>query len=202
MALRSTGRQLTGLDGQTFWFETGAACLDFAYTGGEGDYAVFETLHTPEDLARWFAGEPVLVTPHRLSAEDLAHTRRVRGAIRDVAWAIAAGRPVDRASLTRINEAAAHPPLVPQLRADLSTRWSGHPSLDQVLSTLAREAIDLFSGPLADRLRVCGADNCPLVFVDRSRPGTRRWCSMQRCGNRHKLRSFRSRERDPRPEGG
>uniref|UniRef100_UPI0028119726 CGNR zinc finger domain-containing protein n=1 Tax=Streptomyces sp. TaxID=1931 RepID=UPI0028119726 len=27
------------------------------------------------------------------------------------------------------------------------------------------------------------------------RPGRRRWCSMERCGNRHKVRAYRSRTR-------
>jgi predicted RNA-binding Zn ribbon-like protein len=59
------------------------------------------------------------------------------------------------------------------------------------LSTLARDAIDLFGGPLAGRVRECAADNCGLLFVDTSRPGRRRWCSMERCGNRAKVRAYR-----------
>jgi hypothetical protein len=31
--------------GGSFFFDAGAVCLDFAHTGGEGHYAVFETLH-------------------------------------------------------------------------------------------------------------------------------------------------------------
>ena len=43
------------------------------------------------------------------------------------------------------------------------------------------------------RLRQCAGDNCALLFLDTSRPGKRRWCSMERCGNRNKVREFRSR---------
>jgi predicted RNA-binding Zn ribbon-like protein len=53
--------------------------------------------------------------------------------------------------------------------------------------------IELLSGPLSERIRECASDNCPLVFVDSSRPGTRRWCVMERCGNRNKLRALRTR---------
>jgi predicted RNA-binding Zn ribbon-like protein len=63
----------------------------------------------------------------------------------------------------------------------------------QALSTLARDAIDLFTGPLADRIRQCNGRRCSLLFVDASRPGKRRWCSMQRCGNLHKQRTYRDR---------
>jgi predicted RNA-binding Zn ribbon-like protein len=31
------------------------------------------------------------------------------------------------------------------------------------------------------------------MFYDTSRPGNRRWCSMQRCGNRHKVGNYRTR---------
>ena len=54
-------------------------------------------------------------------------------------------------------------------------------------------AVDLFGGPLARRIRVCAADNCGLLLVDTSRPGRRRWCSMEFCGNRAKIRTHRSR---------
>lgn len=60
------------------------------------------------------------------------------------------------------------------------------------LSVLARDAIDLFGGPLARRVRVCAAEDCGLLFVDASRPGRRRWCSMQRCGNLAKVRKHRA----------
>jgi predicted RNA-binding Zn ribbon-like protein len=59
---------------------------------------------------------------------------------------------------------------------------------DAVLSTVARDAIDLFGGPRASRLKRCQGVNCAIPFVDTSRPGTRRWCSMERCGNRAKAR--------------
>ena len=42
------------------------------------------------------------------------------------------------------------------------------------------------------RIRECSADDCRLVYLDTSRSGTRRWCSMQRCGNRAKVRTFRA----------
>lgn len=32
-----------------------SVCLDFAHTGGEGRYAVFETFHEPADLSEWLA---------------------------------------------------------------------------------------------------------------------------------------------------
>lgn len=39
-----------------------------------------------------------------------------------------------------------------------------------------------------ERIRPCGNPDCVLWFLDVSRPGTRRWCSMAGCGNREKAR--------------
>ncbi|WP_431965125.1 CGNR zinc finger domain-containing protein [Nocardia sp. bgisy134] len=33
----------------------------------------------------------------------------------------------------------------------------------------------------AARIRACTADDCGLLFIDTSRPGHRRWYSMERC---------------------
>jgi len=45
-------------------------------------------------------------------------------------------------------------------------------------------------------VRQCAADDCALMFVDTSRPGQRRWCSMDLCGNRSKTQSYRRRRSD------
>jgi predicted RNA-binding Zn ribbon-like protein len=92
-----------------------------------------------------------------------------------------------------VNAAAAVPPLVPALRPDGGTTLVA-PAARAAFSTLARDAVDLFGGPLARRIRVCAAENCGLLLVDTSRPGQRRWCSMELCGNRAKIRTHRSRE--------
>jgi predicted RNA-binding Zn ribbon-like protein len=65
--------------------------------------------------------------------------------------------------------------------------------LGQALSTVARDAVELFGRRGTDRIRSCSADDCELVFYDESRSNNRRWCSMQRCGNRAKVRAHRAR---------
>jgi predicted RNA-binding Zn ribbon-like protein len=181
--------------GGSFWFDAGAFCLDFAHTGGEGQYAVFESLHQPADLADWLAQPPLaMVLTVTVTARDLTAAKALRQAIWDAAHARAARRTLPAAAVATINRAAATAPLVPELATDGRTAgWAPPTRAAQALSTLAREMIELLSGPLAERIRECASDNCPLVFVDSSRPGARRWCAMERCGNRHKLRALRAR---------
>ena len=53
-------------------------------------------------------------------------------------------------------------------------------------------AVDLRRGVVTllesrgDRVAACANPDCVLWFLDTSRPGTRRWCSMAACGNRDK----------------
>jgi predicted RNA-binding Zn ribbon-like protein len=195
MRALATGRLLRDPAGGSFWFDAGAVCLDFAHTGGEGQYAKFESLLEPADLGEWLAEPPleaVMTAP--LTAGDLSAAKVLRQAIWDVAHARAADRPLPAEAVATINRAAAAPPLVPELTAEGTTAtWVPPVRATQALSTLARELIELLSGPLAGRIRECASETCPMVFVDSSRPGARRWCSMERCGNRHKLRALRAR---------
>jgi predicted RNA-binding Zn ribbon-like protein len=58
-----------------------------------------------------------------------------------------------------------------------------------MLAPIAWSAADLLTGPRAQRVRQCADEKgCGWLFVDESRAGTRRWCSMGECGNRAKAR--------------
>jgi predicted RNA-binding Zn ribbon-like protein len=49
------------------------------------------------------------------------------------------------------------------------------------------------------RVRICPSSDCLEAFHDQSRGGTRRWCSMEVCGNRSKVGAYRHRtSRAPR----
>lgn len=65
--------------------------------------------------------------------------------------------------------------------------------LDAFLSPLVLAAADLLTSPRQARIRACAADGCGWLFLDTSRGGRRRWCSMQSCGNRAKARRFHAR---------
>jgi predicted RNA-binding Zn ribbon-like protein len=53
---------------------------------------------------------------------------------------------------------------------------------------------DLLSETQTQRLRQC--ESCVLHFFDTSKKGSRRWCSMNLCGNRVKVASYQRRRRD------
>lgn len=58
-------------------------------------------------------------------------------------------------------------------------------------------AATLLGEPERHRIRQCEA--CILHFFDTSRKGSRRWCSMNTCGNRLKVANYQRRKRDSFP---
>lgn len=183
------------LSGGHFWFDPGARCLELVYTGGaDGIRALYETWHTPGDLTTWLSDHmEAEVTP--AGEADLAAARRLREAVWHGAEARIEGRPLPPEAIDDINAIAALPSIVPRIAVGGARTVAVPITAGQVLSTLARDAVELFTGPRADRIRRCGGMNCELVFVDTSRPGRRRWCAMERCGNRAKASAFRDRQR-------
>ena len=59
------------------------------------------------------------------------------------------------------------------------------------LVPVARSAARLLSSADPARLRQCAAEDCVAWFLDTSKGGRRRWCSMERCGNRAKAARHR-----------
>ncbi|HET9140118.1 CGNR zinc finger domain-containing protein [Actinophytocola sp.] len=174
--------------GAVFGFDAGALCLELLTTGGVAAHPGTEALHTPADLAGWLAESRLRLAGARVAAVDVPATHRLRAALWAAATAVTTGRPVPEAAVATINEAAATTPPTPVLAAGRRT-WAEATTAGQALSAIARDAVELFGGPYAARIRECAAANCLLVFVDLSRPGQRRWCSMERCGNRAKQRT-------------
>jgi predicted RNA-binding Zn ribbon-like protein len=46
-----------------------------------------------------------------------------------------------------------------------------------------------------EHLKECADEDCTSVFFDRSKNHSGRWCSMQSCGNRNKVRAWRERQK-------
>lgn len=193
MVSPATGLELVSRDGQRFRFDAGTLCLELLLTGGEGPLSVFEILRAPEDLAAWLPKTRLGPATYAVSADELATTKRLRSALWRLAAAQAHGRPLPDSDIDTLNDAAAAPPPIPWLGRARQPTWREPVTGSQAAAALARDAIELFGGPSRGRVRECAAHDCSLIFVDTSRPGRRRWCAMERCGNRAKQRARRNR---------
>src|SRR5882757_5977193 len=137
-----------------------------------------ELLNTPDDLARWLVSAGMAGSKPRTSAKDLATARVLREAIY-----VLAGKPSrakGEAARETLNRIAADTAAAPQLQTNGTMRLEG--DAGALLVTLAREAVQLFGTDAAKLIRQCESSNCTLYFVDNSRRGNRRWCSMSGCG--------------------
>ncbi|MFE0538923.1 CGNR zinc finger domain-containing protein [Streptomyces nigra] len=125
-----------------------------------------------------------------LAEADLAGARELRESLRAVLLAHA-GHPPHRA-VTPLGELLAAAPLVVAVdTADGSatlTAASGAPLASRVAAAVAQGLVD---GTWM-RLKACEAADCHWAYYDRSPAGRGRWCSMQVCGARAKMRRYRA----------
>jgi len=195
-------------------FVGGSLALDFTNTlGGSHRAPDHEHLQRYEDLVDFAvqggAISPAEARPLKAAASrDPSRARQVlrRGtALREALWRLfeakAVGRSVESKDLAAANheigQALGHARLVARA-ADFSWGWDDEISLERPLWPIARSAADLISSSEAlAELRECASDTCEWLFLDRSRNHTRRWCAMNDCGARAKVRRFRQRHRAP-----
>lgn len=185
-------------DRDGFRFRGGANAIDLPATlQARLSPAPRELLATPPDLARWLVSAGLASSAPEVNDEDLALARALREAI----YVLAGRRRGAEAEAARetLNAIAAGAPAVPQLGAGATTTLTG--SAKALIVTLAREAIQLFGSDAAQLIRQCGSPTCTLYFIDTSRKGERRWCSMSACGNKAKAAGFRQRVRSAKRAG-
>ncbi len=178
-----------GGDDQPWWFESGGLAIDFAYTGGMGIGP--EAWAGPGDLEEWLSSRyPEIEGP--VGERELMDALALRDAIARGLLAGSRGEGPEPDDVDVINLYAATPDIPPSLGG--GNRQAGRHSarVGQALSELARQAVELFAPRERERIRECAADDCEIVFYDDSRSDNRRWCSMQRCGNRAKVRKHRA----------
>jgi predicted RNA-binding Zn ribbon-like protein len=182
------------------FLQVGRLCLDFAHTGArEGRRGAWEYLEGPGDLARWLGASSLGLEP-AVRQEDFERAVDLREAVWHAVDATLAERPVPADDLQVVNLRAGDAPLVPHVDPASGLQVWHEPNAAQALSVVARDAVELFGDPRQrGRLRECASADCTITFYDDSRPGNRRWCFPERCGDRNRARAYRSRRR---PTGG
>lgn len=190
----------------------GRLCLDFIRTlRHRGAPGAVEELDAPAALDVWIRQFGPYDTPSdgtargagrdggRADAADLLAARALREAIHRLVTAALDGGPAacDPASRDLVNAAAARPVPVPALDPAGRLRHHAAEPAAAMLAVLARDALDLVTSAALDRVRACAGERCGALFLDTSRPGTRRWCSMNTCGNRAKKDALHARGHAP-----
>ncbi|MEY9890488.1 putative RNA-binding Zn ribbon-like protein [Catenulispora sp. MAP5-51] len=199
MYTSQTGSDRGTLGGMSeFRTGSGRLSLDFIRTlRWRGTEGAVEELATPEDLVAWirllgpFDADIAITAP---PPATLRLARQTREAVYALLKAARATSPADCPPEARslLNKAASAPPPHPLLDEHGALTHTAADPVAALLSTIARDAVDLATSPLLPRVRDCAGPNCGAWFLDTSRPGTRRWCSMDRCGNQAKKSTWRT----------
>ncbi len=180
--------------GPKFIFEGNDVCLDFINTKGRS----IDLLGNCGDLADWLAeagcidpgtAERILSVTDSEGVEMLEKVREFRSKLKDVVRVISEGKPLRRSLIEPVNEILKKDSAYSNLiLIDGKPRLISHCSsaiLDPRLP-IAQAAAELLTNKDHSLIRKCSNPECVLYFYDESKNHARRWCSMQRCGNRMK----------------
>lgn len=195
-----------------FELEGGALCLDFANSWGDRrrpesdrldgytallDFAV-ETGLLDRPAATRLVGQARREPEAAARAFDAA--RALRDALYRLFSAQARGKRVPAADLDHVNRALQE--ALPHLRVSRrgngyawDWRRDGDQPLAAPLRPIARSAAELLTSDDLARVRECDGSTCTWLFLDSSRNRSRRWCSMESCGNRAKAHRHYHRQR-------
>jgi predicted RNA-binding Zn ribbon-like protein len=188
----------------TFDLSGGVLCLDFANTWSDRERPDTDHLRSYEDLlafARQTGSLSVGEERDLSSRADrdpqaaeaaLARSRGLRESLYGIFSAVAAEETPADSDLERLN--AELPEAFSRLRLerrgnDLVWTWAARDNaLEAPLWPVLRSAAELLTSEDRQQVRECAGTACTWLFLDRSRNRSRRWCSMESCGNRAKAR--------------
>lgn len=172
--------------------------LDFANTRAIRPGSAVDRLPSPDRVATWLhqAGLATADDLHRLRTSPpearmlFEEALRLRDVTSAVVERFSRGAPIPDLSLELVNRCLEASPTVRRAEVDgrgYSVRDHRHPMGPRgIVAPLAEALAVLLAEGDAKRVRRCRNEQCGLWFYDVSKNGSRRWCSMSRCGNRAK----------------
>jgi predicted RNA-binding Zn ribbon-like protein len=163
-----------------------------------------ELLNSYSDLVRWGRHTGLLKEreARTLALEAAKHPKKASAvlkralALRETLFrvfsAIMDGRQAEAADIESLNLSLSDALSRLRLRpASEGYQWEwtgGDADLERVLWPVVRAAGELLTSEQLSLLRQCPGDGCAWLFLDTSRNKSRRWCTMEVCGNRSKAR--------------
>lgn len=154
-----------------------------------------DLLATPAAGARWLAAAGLLPPGSPLTGSQLGMLRELREAIRAVLETHTRGRGSPEAA-GRLTTAL----LSCRLTVAADPAGGGrlvsadHDPFARAIGAVAIAIAEAAITGTWQRLKSCPGHKCGWAFYDRSGPGTSRWCDMQLCGSRAKMRAYRQRQ--------
>lgn len=180
----------------------GHPALDFCNTfAGWHEEESTDFLRSYAHLALWTEGAGLLDMYSSRALRDLAdgtaseqadevleQSRRLRRAIR-----AAALDPHDEAAVAEVSDVAARAAGAAVLQPGSQPRWAIADGLERPMLATAWAAAEFLTSADLSTVHACPGVGCGWLFLDPR--GRRRWCRMEWCGNRAKVRAHAARQR-------
>src|ERR1700761_3179257 len=167
-----------------------------------------ELLSDVRALERWLIASQMvtssktraIVRGWRHSTEATAFLRQLiafRERLREAVMRIEGGLSPAETFLTEVNSLLLRHPLAALLRKQggkvVREKFSELLKPADLWAPIADAAADLLAETESSRIRKC--ESCVVHFFDTSKKGSRRWCSMNICGNKLKVAAYQRRKR-------
>jgi predicted RNA-binding Zn ribbon-like protein len=176
-------------------------CLTFANTRyWRGTASPAEQLNSADDVVQWAAKAghlpAAMVKRFERSAALQEEAIELREIIHRCFATVATGRAPAENDVGELNAALAETP--PRQRVHVNGWDVGFPEpwITTLLAPVLWSAADLLVGPQLSCVRQCTNPACGWLFLDTSKGGNRRWCSMSACGNRAKAHRHYLRQKE------
>jgi len=147
----------------------------------------------PAALRSWLLERELIGIEDRVDRADVSYAIETREALRRMLLSNGGG-PQDQDAVDTVNRAASRANLTLRFEPDGSSHLKPLAGgVDGAIGTILSVAFASMAEGSWTRLKVCPEETCRVAFYDHSKNRSRRWCSMEVCGNRTKVRAFRAR---------
>ncbi|WP_426997808.1 ABATE domain-containing protein [Pseudarthrobacter sp. N5] len=169
------------------------ASLQLANSSVQMPNGRIEMLNSPAVATSWLIEHGLAPQETELQEHCSGLLISMRRHIRDLFEAAAFGRPPETSAVEAVNEALTRTPSARLLGWDPVSGFRDQPThptsriVEHALAAVAGDAVVLLTGPEAELLAACGAEQCNRYMIRTH--ARRHWCS-KRCGDR--VRAARS----------
>ncbi len=197
------------VNAEGFYTVGGRTAVDFANSSrrfgkdGEGLEKLEELLSFLKSMGHLHEEEAssyhmyLFQNPARCS-KTMEMLRDIRARFLAVLGQASSGWPIDPTFMTELNEQLENfksfLKIVPSEDGMLLKEQLAEDGPEQLLYPVLKDIAQFLISDQIDKVRQCASDNCDLFFVNNSRNGRRRWCSMSTCGNRAKVNAYLKRQ--------
>lgn len=183
----------------------GATWINLVNTNYALDHQTIDVLDQPSETIQWLEENQLVRESDLLSLKQTDHVHALLGelrSLRELSLLVLNELTLqERISFSlkeqirkRIEQVNIEVTIQPELE-NINLVYEGSTMIDHVKYSIIHSMIQSLDSYQANRFRKCEHQDCYLHFIDTSKSGKRRWCSMELCGNRKKAAEFYARKK-------